>query len=104
MIGVVLATQGMIVVGLSGVIVALVGAYLIALGAWGIHRGALTAIAVITGLALLALLTCTGCASNCGATARTSRADWYPSTSCRGCATTGGPGWLFSVASSCSPS
>jgi hypothetical protein len=56
-IGGVLATQGMMAVGLTGSIVALVGAYLIALGAWGIHRGALTAIAVITALAVPVLLT-----------------------------------------------
>src|SRR5262249_33955193 len=47
-IGGVLASQGMMAVGLTGSIIALVGVYLIALGAWGIHRGALTAIAIIT--------------------------------------------------------
>ena len=56
-IGGVLATQGMIAVGLTGSIIALVGLYLIALGAWGIHRGALTALAAITALAIPALLT-----------------------------------------------
>src|SRR5262249_31742217 len=50
-------TQGMIVVGLTGTIVALVGLYLIALGAWGIHRGVLGALTAITALALPALLT-----------------------------------------------
>jgi Protein of unknown function (DUF3376)/Patatin-like phospholipase len=55
-VGVVMATQGTIAIGLTGTIVALVGAYLIALGAWGIHKGALTAFAVVTILALLALL------------------------------------------------
>jgi len=56
-VGVVLATQQMMVVGLTGTIIALVGAYLIALGAWGIHRGALAALAAITALALPVLLT-----------------------------------------------
>ena len=56
-IGGVLATQGMMAVGLTGSIIALVGLYLIALGAWGIHRGALTALAIITALAIPALLT-----------------------------------------------
>jgi patatin-related protein len=56
-IGGVLATQGMMAVGLTGSIIALVGLYLIALGAWGIHRGALTALAIITALAIPASLT-----------------------------------------------
>ena len=55
-VGGVLATQGMIVVGLTGTIVALVGLYLIALGAWGIHRGVLGALIAITAIALPALL------------------------------------------------
>ena len=38
-------------VGLTGSIIALVGLYLIALGAWGIHRGALTCEAVAEALA-----------------------------------------------------
>ena len=56
-VGGVLATQGMIVVGLTGTIIALVGLYLVALGAWGIHRGVLGALIAITALALPALLT-----------------------------------------------
>ena len=56
-VGGVLATQGMIVVGLTGTIIALVGLYLIALGAWGIHRGVLGALIAITAIALPALLT-----------------------------------------------
>lgn len=56
-VGGVLATQGMIVVGLTGTIIALAGLYLIALGAWGIHRGVLGAIIAITALAIPALLT-----------------------------------------------
>jgi patatin-related protein len=56
-IGGVLATQGMMAVGLTGSIIALVGLYLIVLGAWGIHRGALTALAIVTALAIPALLT-----------------------------------------------
>ena len=55
-VGGVLATQGMIVVGLTGTIIALVGLYLIALGAWGIHRGVLGALIAITAIALPALL------------------------------------------------
>jgi hypothetical protein len=56
-VGVLLATQGMIVVGLTGTIIALAGLYLIALGAWGIHRGVLGALTAITALAIPALLT-----------------------------------------------
>jgi hypothetical protein len=56
-IGGVLATQGLVVVGVTGTIVALVGLYLIALGAWGIHRGLLGALIAITALALAGSLT-----------------------------------------------
>jgi patatin-related protein len=56
-IGGVMATQGMMVIGLTGTIVALVGLYLIALGAWGIHRGLLGALIAITTLAVLGSLT-----------------------------------------------
>jgi patatin-related protein len=56
-VGGVLATQGLIVVGVTGTIVALVGLYLIALGAWGIHRGLLGALIAITALALAGSLT-----------------------------------------------
>ena len=103
-IGVVLATQGMLAVGLSGTIVALVGAYLIALGAWGIHRGALTALAAITALAVPVLLTVHWVRIELWGNGKDINNGWYPGTSCPGCATTGGPGWPFSVASSCSPS
>jgi patatin-related protein len=74
-VGSVMATQGMMAVGLTGTIVALVGLYLIALGAWGIHRGVLGALIAITALAIPALLTLhwmrtelwgTGQASNSG--------------------------------------
>ena len=56
-VGGVMATQGMIAVGLTGTIIALVGLYLIALGAWGLHRGALSAVIAITGLVLVGSLT-----------------------------------------------
>jgi predicted acylesterase/phospholipase RssA len=56
-IGGVLATQGMIIVGMTGTIIALAGLYLVALGAWGLHRGVLGAIVGITALALIAALT-----------------------------------------------
>jgi patatin-related protein len=56
-VGGVMATQGMMVIGLTGTIVALVGLYLIALGAWGLHRGVLGALIAITALAVPALLT-----------------------------------------------
>ena len=56
-IGGVLATQGMIVVGVTGTVLALAGLYLIAMGAWGIHRGLLGALAGITALALAGSLT-----------------------------------------------
>jgi patatin-related protein len=56
-LGGVMATQGMMVVGLTGTIVALAGLYLIAMGAWGIHRGLLGALIAIATLALTASLT-----------------------------------------------
>ena len=56
-VGGLMASQGMIAVGLTGTIIALVGLYLIALGAWGLHRGVLGALTAITALALVALLT-----------------------------------------------
>ncbi len=56
-VGGVMATQGLIAVGVTGTIVALVGLYLIALGAWGIHRGLLGALIAITALALAGSLT-----------------------------------------------
>jgi patatin-related protein len=57
LVGGVMATQGMMVVGLTGTIVALVGLYLIVLGAWELHRGVLGALVAITVVALLAALT-----------------------------------------------
>jgi patatin-related protein len=56
-IGGVMATQGLIAIGLTGTIIALVGLYLIALGAWGIHRGLLGALIAITTLAVVGSLT-----------------------------------------------
>jgi predicted acylesterase/phospholipase RssA len=56
-IGGVMATQGLIAIGVTGTVVALVGLYLIAMGAWGIHRGLLGALIAITTLALTASLT-----------------------------------------------
>jgi predicted acylesterase/phospholipase RssA len=58
-VGGVMATQGLIAVGVTGTVVALVGLYLIALGAWGIHRGLLGALTAITALALAGSLTLT---------------------------------------------
>jgi patatin-related protein len=55
--GGVMATQGLIAIGLTGTIIALVGLYLIALGAWGIHRGLLGALIAITTLAVAGSLT-----------------------------------------------
>lgn len=52
-IGGLLATQGAVVVGLTGTVILLTGLYLIALGAWGIHRGLLGAIIAITALLLV---------------------------------------------------
>jgi hypothetical protein len=57
LVGGVMATRGMMVVGLTGTIVALVGLYLIVLGAWELHRGVLGALLAVTTLALLASLT-----------------------------------------------
>lgn len=56
-IGGVLATQGMIIVGVTGTAIALAGLYLIVLSAWGISRGLLGALVGITVLAALASLT-----------------------------------------------
>jgi patatin-related protein len=55
-IGIVLATQSVIVVGVTGTITALVGLYLIALGSWGIHRGLLGALIAITAFAAVGSL------------------------------------------------
>jgi hypothetical protein len=55
--GGVMATQGMMVVGLTGTIVALVGLYLIVLGAWEIRPGVLGALLAVTVVALVASLT-----------------------------------------------
>jgi patatin-related protein len=57
LVGGVMATQGMMVVGLTGTIVALVGLYLIVLGAWEFRRGALGALVAVTVVALVASLT-----------------------------------------------
>jgi patatin-related protein len=56
-VGGVLATQGMMVVGVTGTIAALVGLYLIVLGAWELHRGLLGALLGVTIAALVASLT-----------------------------------------------
>jgi hypothetical protein len=56
-IGGVLATQGAIVIGVPGTVLALAGMYLIALGAWGIRRGLLSALIAITSLGLIGSLT-----------------------------------------------
>lgn len=55
-VGIVLATQSVVVVGVTGTITALVGLYLIALGAWGIHRGLLGAVIAITAFAAVGSL------------------------------------------------
>jgi hypothetical protein len=57
LVGGVMATQGMMVVGLTGTIVALVGLYLIVLGAWEVRPGALGALLAVTVVAVLASLT-----------------------------------------------
>jgi patatin-related protein len=56
-IGGVLATQGMIIVGVTGTAIALAGLYVIVVSAWGINRSLLGALAGITVLAALASLT-----------------------------------------------
>jgi patatin-related protein len=56
LVGGVMATQGMMVVGLTGTIVALVGLYLIVLGAWEIRPGVLGALLAVTVVALVASL------------------------------------------------
>jgi hypothetical protein len=55
-VGIVLATNSVIVVGVTGTIAALLGLYLIALGAWGIHRGLLGALIAITAFAAIGSL------------------------------------------------
>ena len=77
-IGGVLATQGMMAIGLTGSIIALVGLYLIALGAWGIHRGALTALATITALAAPALLTLGWVRTKLWGAKQESKSGWVP--------------------------
>ena len=97
-VGGVMATQGMIAVGLTGTIIALVGLYLIALGAWGLHRGALSALIAITGLVLVGSLTLhwmrmqlwgTGQSSNSGLVPR-DVLPWLRSSSWGGLAVLGG--------------
>jgi hypothetical protein len=52
-----LASVGTVVIGLTGTVIALVGLYLIALGAWGIHRGLLGALIAFTALLAVGALT-----------------------------------------------
>jgi hypothetical protein len=52
-VGGLLATQGAVVVGLTGTVILLAGLYLIAVGAWGIHRGLLGAIIAFTAIVLV---------------------------------------------------
>jgi hypothetical protein len=54
-IGILLATQRATLVGLSGVVLALVGAYLLALGAWSLSLRLLSALAAFTAVGLLLL-------------------------------------------------
>ncbi|MGH3120763.1 MAG: patatin-like protein, partial [Streptosporangiaceae bacterium] len=56
-VGIVLATQGTVIVGLTGTVLALAGLYLMALGAWGIHRGLLGALIAFTALLAVGALT-----------------------------------------------
>jgi predicted acylesterase/phospholipase RssA len=49
-VGIVLATQGTVIIGLTGTVLALAGLYLIALGAWDISRGLLGALIAFTAL------------------------------------------------------
>jgi patatin-related protein len=107
LVGGVMATQGMMVVGLTGTIVALVGLYLIVLGAWELHRGVLGALVAVTVVALLASLTLhwtrfelwgTGKNINSGLVAR-DVLPWLSSTWWGGLAILGGIfliGWLLS--------
>jgi hypothetical protein len=98
LVGGVMATQGMMVVGLTGTIVALAGLYLIVLGAWELHSGVLGALLAVTAVALLASLTLhwtrielwgTGQASNSGLVPR-DVLPWLRSTWWGGLAILGG--------------
>ena len=51
------SSAGTVVIGLTGTVIALVGLYLIALGAWGIHRGLLGALIGFTALLAVGALT-----------------------------------------------
>ena len=103
-IGGVMATQGLIAIGLTGTIIALVGLYLIALGAWGIHRGLLGALIAITTLALAGSLTLAWVRKQIwGSIPKGSSGlvpkhvlPWLQSAA-------GGEGWPSLAASSCSP-
>ena len=92
-IGGVLATQGMIVVGVTGTALALAGLYLIAMGAWGIHRGLLGALAVITALAVAGSLTLAWVRTKVWGTAQKGSNGLVPATSCPGCGRPGGAAW-----------
>ena len=77
-VGGVMATQGLIAIGLTGTIIALVGLYLIALGAWGIHRGLLGALIAITTLAVVGSLTLAWVRTQIWGTARNSNSGLVP--------------------------
>jgi hypothetical protein len=97
LVGRVMATHGMMVVGLTGTVVALIGLYPI-LGAWELHRGVLGALVAVTIVAVLASLTLhwtrfelwgTGQNINSGLVPR-DVLPWLSSTWCGGLAILGG--------------
>ncbi len=92
-IGGVLATQGMIVVGVTGTALALAGLYLMAMGAWGIHRGLLGALAGITALALAGSLTLSWVRTKVGVPRSGAAPGWCRRMCCPGCARAGGAAW-----------
>ena len=84
LVGGVMATQGMMVVGLTGTIAALVGLYLIVLGAWELHRGVLGALLAVTVVALLASLTLHWTRFELWGTGKNINSGLVPRTVCRG--------------------
>ena len=90
------------VIGLTGTVVALVGLYLIALGAWGIRRGVLGAVIAVTAVVAVGALALRWVRTELWGTNGAPRTGGSRATSCPGCATTGGPGWPCWAAPSCS--
>ena len=66
------------VIGLTGTVVALVGLYLIALGAWGIHRGVLGAVIAVTAVVAVGALTLRWVRTELWGTNGSAKNGWVP--------------------------